>query len=79
MNSQFTRTLGDSATSGQRASSLTDGAMATLGPDMMIEGVGGIRVRMDDDGANEEAVELVPRKGKRTDFRIQDVAFGTKR
>ena len=31
---------------------------------MMIEGAGGIRLRIDDNGANKEAVELVPEKGK---------------
>jgi hypothetical protein len=35
---------------------------------MMIEGVGVIRLRLDDDGANEEAVEFFPEKGKEAEM-----------
>jgi len=38
--------------------------MAGRGLHMTIERVGGIRLWLDDDGVNEEAVELFPEKGK---------------
>ena len=35
---------------------------------MMINGAGGIRLRMDNHWANEEAVELVPENGKKAEM-----------
>jgi hypothetical protein len=35
---------------------------------MMIKGVGDIRLWLDGDGANEEAVELFPEKGKEAEM-----------
>ena len=37
---------------------------------MMINGVGRIKLQMDDDGANEEAVELGPEKGIEAEMNI---------
>jgi len=58
--------------------------MAGRGLHMTIEGVRGIRLWLDDDGVNEEAVELFPEKGKESETnrfsksgcRVWDIAAG---
>ena len=40
---------------------------------MMIEGVGGIRLWLDDDGVNEKAVELFPEKGKEAETQMFEI------